>query len=534
MTLTCGELLIKLLEAEGVDTVFGIPGVHTIELYRGLAASPIRHVTPRHEQGAGFMADGFARATGKVGVCLCITGPGMTNIATAMGQAYADSIPMLVISGVNQRDTLGMGRGQLHEMKHQRETLAGVTGFSHTLLCAEDLPEVLARAFSCLRSGRPRPVHLEVPIDVMSAPAGDTTGMPPIPPRPGPDRTAMQAIAARLVAAERPLILAGGGAAEAGTELARLCEQLDAPVCLTVNARGILPPDHPLLLDGVQSSDPFRNYVKTCDAVLAVGTELGETDYDYFAKGPLEVPGDLLRIDIDPGQMRINARPALSLVSDAAKALTALNEELGQLPGRGRAGHGAEDTARINAEVMQGYAPETRQYRDLMAQLKEACPEAIIVGDSTKPVYHANLVHRAAAPRRWFNAVTGFGTLGYALPAALGAKIACPERAVIAIAGDGGFQFTLNELMTATQEEIPVAVILWNNACFREIRDYMQGAEISPVGVDVAPPDFEALSRAMGCGYAHAKEIAAIGPALKGLEGRRTPLIIEYRPQNDA
>ncbi|MDL4864271.1 thiamine pyrophosphate-binding protein, partial [Halomonas elongata] len=157
--MTCAQRLIQLLEAYGVDTAFGIPGVHTIELYRALGESRLRHVTPRHEQGAGFMADGHARASGLPAACFIITGPGMTNIATAMGQALADSVPMLVISSVNQRASLGRGQGRLHEMPHQRETLAGVSVFSHTLHDPEALPEVMARAFSIFHSARPGPVH---------------------------------------------------------------------------------------------------------------------------------------------------------------------------------------------------------------------------------------------------------------------------------------------------------------------------------------------------------------------------------------
>src|ERR1700760_3947521 len=156
---TCGELLVHLLESFGVDTVFGIPGVHTVELYRGLPATRIRHITPRHEQGAGFMADGYARASGRPGVCFIITGPGMTNIMTAMAQAYGDSIPMLVISSVNRTEQLGMAGGRLHELPSQRDLVSSVSAFSHTLMRPDDLPAVLSRAFAVFSSARPRPVH---------------------------------------------------------------------------------------------------------------------------------------------------------------------------------------------------------------------------------------------------------------------------------------------------------------------------------------------------------------------------------------
>ncbi|MGB8713347.1 MAG: thiamine pyrophosphate-binding protein, partial [Onishia taeanensis] len=211
--MTCAELLIALLrDRYGADTVFGIPGVHTVELYRGLADSGLRHVTPRHEQGAGFMADGYARATGKPGVCFIITGPGMTNIATAMGQALADSVPMLVISSVNRRDTLGRGQGRLHELPSQQQLLAGVARFSHTLLDPAALPEVLARAFAVFEGMRPGPVHIEIPIDLFDAQvAVPTQWSAPTIHRPAPDPAGLATAATWLHKAERPLVLLGGG-----------------------------------------------------------------------------------------------------------------------------------------------------------------------------------------------------------------------------------------------------------------------------------------------------------------------------------
>ena len=196
---TCGEVLVKILENYGVELVFGIPGVHTVELYRGLPQTAIRHITPRHEQGAGFMADGYARVTGKPGVCFIITGPGMTNITTAMGQAMQDSVPMLVISSVNRTYQLGMGEGHLHELPNQHNLVAGVCRFSHTLLRAEDLPRVLARAFAVFESARPGPVHIEIPIDVITADGDAIDAQPwPRPSAPGPASGAIAEAAALL------------------------------------------------------------------------------------------------------------------------------------------------------------------------------------------------------------------------------------------------------------------------------------------------------------------------------------------------
>ncbi|TIX55939.1 MAG: hypothetical protein E5V28_21560, partial [Mesorhizobium sp.] len=238
--MTVGEALITLLEAHDVDTVFGIPGVHTVELYRGLARSKIRHVTPRHEQGAGFMADGYARASGKPGVAFVITGPGLTNTITAMGQARADSVPMLVISGVNATPTLGKGLGHLHELPDQRGMMEKVALFSHRVTDADELPGVLARAFALFSSSRAGPVHIEIPTDIMVKPADGIAALLTNVAPPEPDAAAIAEAARLCAAARRPLILAGGGAKRAEAPLKRLAERMGAPVVQTANARGLL------------------------------------------------------------------------------------------------------------------------------------------------------------------------------------------------------------------------------------------------------------------------------------------------------
>ncbi len=255
---TVGEALVHLLESYDVDTVFGIPGVHTIELYRGLAGSKIRHITPRHEQGAGFMADGYARATGKPGVAFVITGPGITNTITAMGQARANSIPMLVISGVNQRDSLGKGMGFLHELPNQRAMLQTVAMFSHRIEKPDELPIVLARAFALFASRRPGPVHIEIPLDVMALPLDGAERLSSDAPIPHASAETMAELTRLCLGAERPVILIGGGAKAAASALQALAEKLDAPVIATTNARGIMHA-HPLLIPASPSLKPCRD-----------------------------------------------------------------------------------------------------------------------------------------------------------------------------------------------------------------------------------------------------------------------------------
>jgi acetolactate synthase I/II/III large subunit len=526
--LTCGELLVRLLEDLGVQVVFGIPGVHTVELYRGLPATKIRHITPRHEQGAGFMADGYARVSGRPGVCFIITGPGMTNILTAMGQAYADSIPMLVISSVNKTEQLAMGGGRLHELPSQHNLVAGVSAFSHTLMRPDELPAILSRAFAIFRSARPRPVHIEIPIDVITAAADHVDRkLGAIPSRPAPCPDAIARAAAVLKSAQRPLLLLGGGTSDAGDAALALAETLDAPTACTVNAKGVLPKGHPLSLGSNQSLPPVRELLLDSDVVLAIGTELGETDYDVVFDGNFRMAGTLIRIDIDPEQLNRNFPADVAILSDAGMAMRALCSSLGKStkyfpdsPGTRRA---AQARARLEAQWPAAWADQRR----VLEILQDILPDVIVAGDSTQPVYSGNHLFEANHPRSWFNSATGYGTLGYGLPAAIGAKLAAPHRPVVALVGDGGFQFTLPELASAVEAGTAVIILLWNNHGYGEIKRYMLNRGIAAIGVDIYTPDFLAVARGFGCRAERASSFAQLRQLLQaGAESSR-PVVIE-------
>ncbi|MGA9664367.1 MAG: thiamine pyrophosphate-binding protein, partial [Pseudomonas alloputida] len=281
LTLTAGQALVRLLANYGVETVFGIPGVHTLELYRGLPGSGIRHVLTRHEQGAGFMADGYARVSGKPGVCFVITGPGVTNVATPIGQAYADSVPMLVISSVNLTASLGKGWGCLHETQDQRAMTAPITAFSAVALQGDDLPELIARAWAVFDSERPRPVHISVPLDVLAA-SVSRDWSDEVVRRPGrgqPCRETLEQAALKLAAAKRPMIIAGGGALHAAEQLQQLSTRLAAPLFTSVAGKGLLSPDAPLNAGASLCVEPGWQLISQADVVLAVGTEMADTDF---------------------------------------------------------------------------------------------------------------------------------------------------------------------------------------------------------------------------------------------------------------
>lgn len=522
---TCGEFLVKQLEAWGVDTVFGIPGVHTVELYRGLPSTQIRHITPRHEQGAGFMADGYARVLGKPGVCFIITGPGMTNILTAMGQAYADSIPMLVISSVNERARLAHGNGYLHEMPDQRGMSAGVTAFSHTLLSVEELPGVLARAFAVFDSERPRPVHIELPLDIITACADHLTVRPRVViERPTASAAVLERAATLLSSAARPVLLIGGGCVGAHDQVQALAQRLDAPTALTINAKGLLAADHPLLLGSNHSFDPVRRLVKDADVVLAIGTELGETDHDIVFDQNFCIDGQLIRIDIDAEQLMRNHTPTLAIRSDAAAAIEGL---LGALEHRqlNTERAGALRTAQVRREL-DAEQQSWSNYRQLFDTVLEVLPSARFVGDSTQTVYTGNHLVNTEGSRRWFNSTTGFGTLGYGLPAAMGARLADPTSPVVCLIGDGGLQFTLPELASAVEARIGIAVLLWNNYGYGEIKHYMERRDIQPIGVDIYTPDFITIARGFGCVAERAVDYQHLARLLSDAPSDR-PMVIE-------
>ena len=524
----CGEKLVSLLEAYGVDTVFGIPGNHTVQLYRGLSDSSIRHVTPRHEQGAAFMADGYARASGKPGVCFLISGPGLTNAATAMMQALADSIPLLVITAVAARKDLGMGEGRLHELPDQRGLAAQVCRFSHTLMRPEELPKVLARAFAVFDSARPGPVHIELPLDVITTDASAVSGSPWVRasvPAPAPD--SIDEAAGCIDGAETPLLLLGGGAVKASDDALALAEKVGMPVLNTVNGKGIVPISHPLAVGSSPSLGAIRAALKNADLVLAVGTEFGETDYDMLFLGDTELPGKLIRIDIDSAQLARNQRSDIAIVGDASLSLQALCAAVSASPRSAAAARAQALVAAVREDDY--YHPE---FAALFHAIQSSLPGLCLVGDSTLPTYYAVWQYEAEQARSYFHSATGGGTLGYALPAALGAKLARPQRPVAALIGDGSIQFTLSELAAGVEAELPVAVLVWNNEGYGEIKNGMQAAGVPPTGVDIYTPDIVATAAGLGCAARRVSTLQELSAALVASQRENRPSVIELRQED--
>jgi acetolactate synthase-1/2/3 large subunit len=543
---TLGQYLIEALAARGVRYVFGIPGVHNLELYRGLARSDIRHVNARHEQGLGFMADGYARVSGRPGVCFTITGPGLTNILTAMGQAHGDSVPLLVISSQNARGEGDRGCGFLHELPHQREMAARVAAATFAIRAPVDLPDALERAFDLFASARPRPVYIEIPLDVL---AMEATDLPPPNPTARPPHTPRELIDSAVTvlrAARRPVMIAGGGAVRAVAEIARVAELLDAPVVMTANARGVLAPEHPLAVPMSPMLAPVRALIAGADAVLAVGTEFGPTDYSLAMKADFPNPAGLVRIDIDPQQLTRGATPVVGLCGDARAVLLAL--ESAGVAARSRADGSADAGAGADADFVAGtgaaraaatrvaalaaigdFSPAWRSHVDLLNLIRDTLPTAVLVGDSTQVVYGGNLGFSPRNPGSWFNSATGFGTLGYALPASTGAGLGAPDRPVVCLVGDGGLQFSLSELAVLRDVNAWTAVVIWNNRGYGEIRTSMLAVGIEPEGVEVRPPDFSHIARAYGYTHYGITSNQALEEALRAFGARRQVAVMEIQ-----
>lgn len=521
---TVGSIIPRLLAGHGVTTVFGIPGVQTLELFRGIPEAGLRHVLTRSEQGAAFAADGYARTTGRPGVCLLISGPGLTNAATAIAQAHHDSTPLLIVSAAPPTHAVP-GSGALHLLPDQHALMRTITRASHHVTDAAALPGILAGAFASFAAARPGPIHIEVPADLLGhgAPALEPARIPAAPPVPGDDD--LDAAARLLEAAEAPAILAGGGAQGASAELTALAERLGAPVALTVNGKGALPDAHPLSLSTTLPSDATLDLLDEADVVLAVGTEFSEVDVYYGGRGPA-LPRRLVRIDIDLGQMARPREPDVALVGDSTAVLQALAQRLPEAPAADR---GAARAAAARDAV--AWWPRAAPLLPLVAAIGEALPDdALVASDSTQLGYLGQHVWPAQRPRSWM-VPAGWGTLGYALPMAIGAAVAAPDRPAICVVGDGGLLFTVGEMATAADLGRQLLMLLWNNGGYQEMRDEYDELGIAPhVGTDAAARDHALIAGGFGWEALRPSRPGQVGDTIRRALAADHPVLVELTP----
>lgn len=522
-----GAAVIDALVAHGVTDVFGIPGTHNLELYRHLHASGIRHVVTRHEQGAGYAADGYARVSGRPGVLVTTSGPGITNAITALATAYADSVPTLAISPGAPRGRVGADVGWLHELKNQQAALEAVTDRSVRVENADEIPEAVADIFEGFATRRPRPVHLEVPVDVLE---GEWLRRPcerrPLPDVARPGEIAVEAAAAALASASRPVVLAGGGARAASRHVLALAD-LGVPVLTTVNGKGVIDETHPSALGASARLAAAHEVANDADVLLVVGSELGDSDLWGGVIAPSR-GGErtVIRVDLDPRQMHKNVRADVPIVGDAAVVLGEIVAEVRRAGTSWSSDRSADARRRIEAEADERSDPWAGIQRSLAAALPL---DTVVAGDSSQVTYYGTVHHWPFTPANRLLYPTGYATLGYGLPAAIGAKVADPNRPVVALFGDGAAMFSIQELITATELGLGLPVVIVDNGGYAEIREQMVDRGITPEAVDLYRPDIPALARAIGAHGIAVDDAADLGRAAAAALRADRPTVIHHR-----
>jgi acetolactate synthase-1/2/3 large subunit len=521
--MTGGEAVAAALEKLGVRQVFGIVSVHNLPIYDAIARrGAITPIGVRHEQAAAHAADGYARATGELGVVIASTGPGTTNTMTGLFEAGFASSPVLLITGQVDTLFLGKGKGILHEAEQQRAMLSSLCRRVETVRRTEDIGRAVIAVAEDIRTGRPQPGAVEIPIDqqfrrasvVLPEPRRDTAGVP--------DSGALARVAEALSAATRPVLWAGGGviSAGAGPALTALAERLQAPVVTSIEGRGAISEDHPLCLGALTTSPPVEDVVTTADVVLAIGTRFQGNVTGNWA---LSFGGTLAHLDADPAVIGRNYPAALPVVGDARIGLERLLGAISQVstdPGHAEKARAAAAAARADARAQLG-----TDHEQIMDAIRRHAPrESVIVRDATVPAYRwGDRLLPILAPRTSIRPTSA--AIGPGLPLALGAAAGSGHPAVL-IAGDGGFMLHVGELATLVQHELPVVICLFNDRGYGVLR----GVEARQFGgrnfgVDLATPDFPALAASMGISSARvsgpgefeerfAEAIGSGGPAL--------------------
>ena len=516
-----GAQISHMLKSRGVDVIFGIPGVHNQEMYRGIEEAGIKHVLARHEQGAGFMADGYARATGRPGVAYVITGPGLCNAMTPMGQAYSDSVPVLVISSC--LDETAARRGQLHQMLDQEGAARTVCDWSYEARDAASAYQLIDRALAEFATLRPRTKHIQVPIRALEGEA-EAAGRPP-------EARSCKAVSDQVVtlvaealnAAQKPMIVLGGGAVPGAQAWREVVQRTGAASFMTYAATGVVEPDAPLGFGNYLARPESAAVIGQADLVLAVGTELSEND---LWRDDLGHTGRMIRVDIDPEQLNSMVGTTDGIHCDAAALGAALLER--ELVASD--GWKPEDVTAAKARWEAETDAERPGVLPVMKALQAVLPEdAMVYSDMTQFAYVSKEVWPMPRAGHWHHPC-GFGTLGYALPAAIGGAVAREGKPTLAIAGDYGFQYTLQELGAAVELGLPLPIILWDNGKLKEIEDSMVRAQIAPNAVIAHNPDFCALAEAYGAHSKAPDTLAAFQKAVLDAFSADRPTLIYATP----
>jgi acetolactate synthase-1/2/3 large subunit len=546
-TLTGAQALIRALEHEGVEVAFGVPGGAILPAYDPLLGSPIRHVLARHEQGAGHMASGYAHATGRVGVMVATSGPGATNLVTPLQDAYMDSVPVVAITGQVSRTSIGLDAFQ---EAHTWGISMPCTKHNYLITDVDEIPDVIREAFHLAATGRPGPVLVDIPKDVLASTMTwhrpGEINLPGYKPSVKGHPKQVKAAVAMINASSRPVLYLGGGVIKAeASDLARqFAELANLPAVTTLMARGAIPDSHPLALGmpGMHGCYTATTAMQRSDLLIAVGARFDDRvtgDPNRFAPG-----ASVIHVDVDPAEIGKVRNADVPIVGDAGRVLQQLIAEM-ELALEGTAAPVRTewfDTLREWQEVhplhydQDPEGPIQQQYViDELYRLTNG--NAIIVAGVGQHQMWTSQFWRFERPRTWINS-GGLGTMGYAVPAAVGAKAGMPEETVFAIDGDGCFQMTSQELITASIEGIPVKIAVMNNHSLGMVKQWQRlfyDERYHATDLTSHTPDYVRLAEAMGCAGLRADHPAEVGPTLeKALAINDRPVVIEFRCDPDA
>ncbi len=517
---TGGEALVHGLLSHGIDTIFGLPGVQNDHFYNAVydAGDRIRAIHTRHEQGAAYMALGYALASGKTGVYVVVPGPGFLNTTAALATAYATNAPVLCLAGQIHQDQIGRGYGLLHEIPDQLTVMRTLTKWARRAESPAELPQLLATALSEMRSGRPRPVGLETPINVLAAKAEmSDSPLSLTVRRPALDTDAIEEAARLMGAARNPVIFVGGGAMHAGEEVRAVAEALQAPVIASGRGRGILSSRHPFSHTYAAGETLWEQ----ADLAVAIGTRLTKPLIDWKSPDHLS----LIRIEIAPQDSSFLAPAAVTIAADSKDALRALLPLLAR-HNRQRPSRTAEMLAlhRDMEDLFDSLQPQI----DFIRAIRDALPDdGIFVDELTQIGYASNIAMPVYQPRT-FLTPNYQGTLGWGFPTALGAKVAAPDRSVLSIAGDGGFLYCAMELATAVQHGINTVAVVFNDGAYGNVRrmqkELYAGRIISS---DLVNPDFVAFVESFGAIGVRVHSANSLRDALTDAFAADRPVVIE-------
>ncbi len=525
--MTTAQALVRSLVREGVEVVFGLPGVQIMDVYDAFYHEPgIRLITTRHEQTAAYMADGYSRSTGKIGAALVVPGPGLLNAAAGIGTAYASSSPVLLLAGQVESYNIGKGAGAVHEVVDQLDVVKNITKWRSTIMEPAEAPEAVHEAMKQLQTGRPRPVALEVPSDVLAQSADVDLLEPEVFAKQGPTADAVESALDILSQAERPIIWAGGGINLAGAneELTKLAEALNAAVIVTAEGKGAIAENHPNYVGPYYySHGPGHRVVPQGDAILAVGTRLhffNPVSWSFKPDQPI------IHVDVDPEELGRNWPEEVSICADAKPALQAL---LHGIKGRGNKSQWtAEEIAHHRAldyQDTKAKAPDqARIIESIRAELED---DAVLISGISSIGYWSHLAFPVLAPRSYLN-TSYFATLGYAFPTGLGAKVGNPDRQVVVVTGDGGFMYGLPDLATAVQEGINSVTVVFNDGALgASLRDQQVRYKGRVIGTRLRNPNFAATAEAFGAVGVRLEHYDQLGEALRDALKLDEPVIID-------